>query len=404
MMNKKGVIFLNEISKLNSNEQRWNPYTWYKEMRENNPVFFDEGQKVWNVFRYDDVKRVLSDFEHFSSERDRSLIPIPTNNGGINLLFSDPPEHRNRRGLLAKAFTPRNLESWRPRIQSVVDMLIEKITEEDTSKPLDIVKNFAAPLPVTIIADLLGVPNKDWSTIKEWSDILFLPHYEKGIEELTKLKNETMQTFANYLLPLVKHKRNHPQDDILSDLTQVEFEGKRLTDMQVVYTGIGLLGAGNETTTTLLTLFFYSLIEEEKYTEIKKNPELIPKAMEEVLRHRFIINLDRMVKKDTPILGTPMKKGDMIVAWIASANRDQRHFKNPEVFDINRSNNRNHLTFGNGHHSCLGSQLARLETEIAMTTFINRFSEIHFAPNFQPENNLIPHGSKLAYLPITIKL
>lgn len=397
------IIFLNEISKLSSNAERWNPYPWYKEMRDHHPVFYDEGQRVWNVFRYDDVKRVLSDFTTFSSERKRSLIPVPVQDNGINLAFSDPPVHRKRRGLLAKAFTPRSLESWKPRIQAVADMLIDKIASEDTSKPIDMMKDFAVPIPVTIIADLLGVPNQDWAKIKEWSDILFMPHHAEGIEETTKLKGQTMQTFAEYLLPLVQHKRKNPQNDILSDLTQAEYDGERLKDEEIVYTGIGLLGAGNETTTTWLTNAFYSFIDEGIYPKLREDPSLIPGAAEEVLRYRFTASMDRTVTEDTDIFGPPMKKGDIIIAWISSANRDEDHFANANQFDITRKNSRDHLTFGNGEHFCLGAPLARLETQIALSSFIRKFRSIRFTPDFRAEEHLLKHGFTLTSLPIMIE-
>lgn len=401
-MATKELIFLNEISKLESNEERWNPFSWYKDMRDHHPVYFDENERVWNVFRYQDVKQVLTNNSLFSNERERSLIPIPIDDG-ISLIFSDPPEHRKRRGLLSKAFTPRSLQSWKPRIQSVVDQLVQDIAAEDLTNPIDIMEKFAVPLPVTIIADLLGVPNEDWSMIKKWSDILFMPNHKEGLEETTLLKQKTIREFSDYLLPLVKNKRNNPVDDILSDLTQAEYEGERLSDSQIASTGIGLLGAGNETTTTWLTLGFYCLITEGVYSDLRKETALIPQALEEVLRYRFNVSLDRKVKEDTEIFGKPMKKGDLVVVWSSSANRDERHFQHPDRFDIHRSNVLDHLSFGSGQHFCLGAPLARLEAQIAMTSFVRHFSGIGLAPDFRPENHLIPHGASLTSLPILIQ-
>ncbi|WP_419878592.1 cytochrome P450 [Brevibacillus centrosporus] len=400
-MNGKEIIFLSGISKLETNEERWNPFPWYREMREHNPIFFDEQQRVWNVFRYEDVKRVLSDYKTFTSERERSTIPIQLESS-INLTSVDPPEHRKRRGLLASAFTPRSLDAWKPRIQAVVDFLIQGISAEDLSKPVDIYERFAVRLPVTIIADLLGVPNSDWEQIKEWSDILFLPHHQEEIEETTKQKAKVMKEFGEYLLPLVKQKRSQPQDDILSDLTQAEYEGTKLTDEEVVGSGIGLLGAGNETTTTWLTQCFYYFAKEGVYPQLRKQPELIPQACEEVLRYHFIASLDRAVKEDTDVLGVPMKRGEIVIAWMSSANRDERQFVGGETFDIHRQNSKEHLSFGNGQHFCLGAPLARLETQYAMTSFMKEFANIRLVEGYRPWDHLVSHGSTLTSLPMYI--
>lgn len=178
-----------------------------------------------------------------------------------------------------------------------------------------------------------------------------------------------MKEFGEYLLPLVQQKRSQPQDDILSDLTQC----------------------------------FYYFGNEGVYRQLRKQPELIPQAAEEVLRYHFIASLDRAVKEDTDVLGVPMKRGEMVIVWITSANRDQRQFANGETFDIHRRNSRDHLSFGNGQHFCLGAPLARLETQYAMTAFIKQFANIRIAEEYRPWDHLVPHGFTLTSLPIMIE-
>ncbi|WNC13469.1 cytochrome P450 [Brevibacillus brevis] len=399
------TILLQEISNLRSRQAQWNPYGWYKEMRENQPVYYDAEQDVWNVFLYDHAKRVLFDHEYFSNKKERSFIPIPRimdNRSNVN--FVDPPEHRNRRALLAKAFTPRTLEAWEPRIQTIVD---ELLTEMEGHSTVDIVEKLAIPLPVTVIAELLGVPTKDRVKIKTWSDILFLPYAKETFEDTAAKKGQAMQEFHEYLYPIVVDKRKHPADDILSDLTKAELEGERLTDQEVVMSAIGLLGAGNETTTTLISNTFYCMLFDKPavYQELRSDLFLVPKLIEEVLRFRFPSTNDRKVVQDTNIFGPEMKKGQMIMVWTGAANRDETHFPHGEEFDIHRPGNQHHLTFGAGPHFCLGAPLARMEANIAMTSFVKRFADIRPVEGFDVLEHLTdsPMGQTLKSLPIWVE-
>lgn len=381
-------ILLQEISNLKSKESQWNPYPWYKEMRENTPVFYDAEQDAWNVFLYDQAKRVLFDHELFSNKKERSLIPVPRlvdNRSNIN--FCDPPEHRNRRALLAQAFTPKSLKDWEPRIQQITDDLIEDI---ETESVVDIVDMLAIPLPVTVIADLLGVPTTDRDKIKAWSDILFLPYNKEAYENIAQQKGQAMKEFQEYLYPIVQEKRKYPKDDIISDLTKAELNGEQLTDEEVVMSSIGLLGAGNETTTTLISHMFYSMLFDQPgiYQELKADLSLVPKFVEEVLRFRFPATIDRRIAQDTNVFGPEMKKGQMILAWIGSANRDESHFDHAETFDIHRPGNQNHLSFGTGAHFCLGAPLARMEATIALTTFLRRIADIRLLEGFNVNEHL----------------
>ncbi|SDY79431.1 cytochrome P450 [Thermoactinomyces sp. DSM 45892] len=400
------AILLHDIAKLKSKEEQWEPYAWYKEMREKSPVFYDPEQDVWNVFLYDHVKRVLFDHELFSSKRERSLIPIPRSDQDDrnNVNNCDPPQHRSRRALLSKAFTPRSLNEWKPRIQLLADELVAGLEDQTT---VDIVQRLAVPLPIIVIADLLGVPSKDRELFKAWSNILFLPYAKDLFTDIAAKKAQAMKEFREYLHPIVLEKRRNPANDILSDLVQAELEGEKLTDEEVVMSGIGLLGAGNETTTTLISNTFYAMLFDKPdiYQELRKDVSLIPKLVEEALRFRFLVTMDRRVAQDTDIFGHEMKQGQMVVAWIASANRDESQFAHAGDFDIHRSGNQHHLTFGAGAHFCLGAPLARLEATMLFTSFVERFSNISPIDGMKVSDHLTDSvtGQSLKSLPIHIE-
>lgn len=402
MKSPENVILVHEISKLKTKDELWNPYSWYQHMRENHPVYYDADQGVWNVFMYEDVNRVLSDFRLFSSRRDRQQFSFPQQETRMNLNSSDPPEHRNVRSIVSKAFTPRSLTEWKPHIQTLATEIIEKLKDRDE---IDIVEDLAAPFPVTVISNLLGVQATDLKKVKQWSDILFMPYSREKFADLDRQKAIAMKEFKTYLLPVVQEKRYHLADDIISDLIRAEYEGERLTDEEIVAFSLGLLAAGNETTTNLIINSFYCFLVDKPgtYAELRENPDVIPQAVEEVLRYRFPVTLARTITEDTNIFGPQMKKGQMIVAWVAAANLDETQFPNASNFDIHRPGNDKHMTFGKGPHFCLGAPLARLEATIALTTFIQQHKEIKLSPSFQLENCLLENEQTLKHLPILLK-
>ncbi|PFB60372.1 cytochrome P450 [Bacillus cereus] len=402
MASTENVILVHEISKLKTKEELWNPYEWYQFMRDNHPVYYDEEQDVWNVFLYEDVNRVLSDYRLFSSRRERRQFSIPPLETRININSTDPPEHRNVRSIVSKAFTPRSLEQWKPRIQAIANELVQHIGKYSE---VNIVEEFAAPLPVTVISDLLGVPTIDRKKIKEWSDILFMLYSKEKFNDLDAEKGIALNEFKAYLLPIVQEKRYHLTDDIISDLIRAEYEGERLTDEEIVTFSLGLLAAGNETTTNLIINSFYCFLVDSPgtYKELRKEPKLISKAIEEVLRYRFPVTLARRITEDTNIFGPLMKKDQMVVAWVSAANLDEKKFLQASKFNIHRKGNEKHLTFGKGAHFCLGAPLARLEAEIALSTFINAFEKIELSSSFNLEKCILENEQTLKFLPICLK-
>lgn len=241
------------------------------------------------------------------------------------------------------------------------------------------------------------MPTTDRKKIKEWSDILFMPYSKEKFNDLDVEKGIALNEFKTYLLPIVQEKRYHLTDDIISDLIRAEYEGERLTDEEIVTFSLGLLAAGNETTTNLIINSFYCFLVDSPgiYEELRKEPTLISKAIEEVLRYRFPITLARSITADTNIFGPFMKKDQMIVAWVSAVNLDEKKFLQASKFNLHRIRNEKHF--------CLGAPLARLEAEIELTTFINAFEKIELSPSFNLEKCILENEQTLKYLPILLK-
>ncbi|MGE7661161.1 cytochrome P450 [Peribacillus sp. NPDC097197] len=402
------VIAVKEIPQFKTRTEEFSPYEWCKRMLENDSVIYHEGTDTWNAFKYEHVKLVLSDYKHFSSVRKRTTISVGADSkegaipDKINLIGVDPPSHRKHRSLLAAAFTPRSLQNWEPRIQEIVNELIEDIGDSE----MDIVQSLTSPLPIIIMSDLLGVPSKDRLLFKKWVDILFLPFEKEKEEEVNKKKQIAAKEYYEYIYPIVLEKRLNPADDIISDLLKAEVDGETFTDDEVVRTTMLILGAGVETTSHLLANSFYSLLYDDPtvYEELHQNPELVPQAVEEMLRYRFnLVKLDRTVKEDNNLLGVELKKGDVVIVWMSAANLDEAMFEDPFKVNIHRPNNKKHLTFGNGVHFCLGAPLARLEAKIALTTFVKKYARIEPVESFNLEDRLTDAATGQALMSLPMK-
>lgn len=405
----KEIISLQDVKNFQTRSEEFFPLHWYKEMLSSQPIFFDEETKTWNVFKYEDVKQILTNHEVFSVEGPRTAISVGANNEEGTLpdntnIMVDPPEHQKRRSLLSAAFTPRSLKNWEPRIQEIATELIDDIQENST---VDIVQALAAPFPGMVITALFGVPIEDRSQFKHWVDILFQPYDKENQEEIERRKQEAAKEYYQYLYPIVVEKRSHPAEDIISDLIKSEVDGETLTDDEIVRITMAILGAGVETTSHALANTFYSLLYDDQslYQELRSDSELVPKAIEEMLRYRFqIAKRDRTVKQDNDLLGLQMKKGDTVIAWQSAANMDEAMFEDPFSLNIHRSNNKKHLTFGKGQHFCLGAPLARLEIKLALKTFLQKFSRIEPVESFDLEDNLTASapGQSLTHLPMKV--
>lgn len=355
-----------------------NPFPTYQQMREENPVFYDNDH--WNVFRYEDVQRVLSDYNLFSSQFAGDPND-PSSPFAASMISSDPPRHRELRSLVTQAFTPRAVEALALRIKEIVHHYLDKIMGDGR---MDVIRDLGDPLPVIVIAELMGIPTQDREKFKIWSDKIVSLANVAGEFDYSQFQNDNgaIMEMAQYFFGLINERQQHPGDDLISGLLKAEMEGGRKLDMiELLGFCSLLLVAGNETTTNLIGNAMLTFSEHpEIWQQLRLEPENIPQAIEEVLRYRSPVqSMFRVAKEDVEIAGQRIPKGSRLVAWIGSANHDEAQFPDAEVFDPARNPNR-HLAFGQGIHYCLGAPLARLEARIALTEMVERFHGFSVVP------------------------
>ncbi len=371
-------------------DPKLNPYPWYQAMRADSPIAYNESYNSWSVFSYDAVQRVLTDYQDFSSQIMGSGEGLPL---GASLINSDPPRHRKLRNIVTQAFTPRTIAQLTPRITQIVNELLDGVAAKGR---MDVMEDLAYPLPVIVIAELLGVPAQYRKQFKHWSDVIV------GSENPTG--GEPQQEMTNYFLTLIEERRREPREDLISALLTAQVDGEYLNEKELMGFFILLLVAGNVTTTNLLGNSFLCFDEfPDALEQLYTNHSLIPNAIEEVLRYRSpVSNMYRVVREDTMLDDKHIAAGSFMVAWIASANRDETQFSNAAIFDITRTPNR-HLAFGHGIHFCLGAPLARLEAKIALEIMLARLPEMKRVPDISLEalSSMILFGVK--NFPITFK-
>lgn len=357
-----------------------NPFAVYEKMRQTNPVYFDPKNQHWNIFRYEDVQRVLSDYNSFSSQFAGDAND-PNQPFAASMISSDPPRHRELRSLVTQVFTPRAVEALAPRIQQIVDEHLDRV--RGTGR-LEVINDLAYPLPVIVIAELLGIPSEDREKFKEWSDIIVGLSNMAGEFDAASFENRGGAIFemAAYFFNMIEQRRQQPGDDLISGLIRAEVDGRKLETIELLGFCSLLLVAGNETTTNLIGNSLLTFGEQpDLWQQLRKDSNLIPSAIEEVLRYRSPVqSMFRVAKAGAEVAGQVLPEGARLVAWIGSANHDVTQFPDPDQFVVNRTPNR-HIAFGQGIHYCLGAPLARLEAKIALTEMVNRYKEICLAPN-----------------------
>lgn len=373
------------MPELDSVAKRLNPFEILSTLRQAAPVRFDSARNCWDVFAYEDVHRILKDFRAFSSVRGAAA--------GQNLLFMDPPKHTQMRDLVNKAFTPKAIQELAPRIQSIAEQLLDQTNGEE----MDIVSDFATPLPVIVIAELLGAPKEDREHFKRWSDILVesaADASDEAFEAITRKRMDAMQELTEYFKNILELRAKQPQDDLISALLKAEIDGGKLTERDLIGFCILLLAAGNETTTNLITNGVRLMTEQPSlYSELGRAPEAIPGFIEEVLRfYPPIVAIGRVAAQDAEIGGRTVKAGDQVIVWVGAANRDDSKFPAPEIFDLQRKPNP-HLSFGFGIHFCLGAPLARFEGKVAIEALLGRYKEV----KLQTDKPLIPIPSSFVF-------
>ncbi len=368
---------------------REDPYPFYRQLREEQPRCYIGAFDDWVLSTHADVTTVLRDPRMSSSNRHRpgneAFNEMARQMGfgdlieGMNevLLFLDPPDHTRIRRLAGKAFTPRAVEAMRPHVEELVDRLLDAVAGNGA---MDVVDTLAQPLPVTVISEMLGIPEADRPRCAAWT------------RRLTKLLDpgddisvfmpaqEAMLELGEFLDDLMAKRRAQPGDDLLSAFLHVEDDGAQLTDEEVSRTVILLFGAGHETTVNLIGNGLLALMRHrDQWDRLAAGPVLTKTAVEEALRFDSPVQLTaRNATCDLEIAGVELKQGQQVLLMLGAANRDPAQFENPDHFDIGRAENR-HVAFGGGIHLCLGAPLARLEAQVAFGALARRFPALHLA-------------------------
>ena len=378
------------------------PYPTYRQLRTEDPVHHSP-MGFWVLTRYEDVVAALRDprlakeaIAAFVAARFGAPVPIM----GLSMLDRDPPDHTRLRSLVSKAFTPRVVEGLRPRVQQIVDGLIARAREKGS---MDLIEEFAYPIPVNVICEMLGVPVEDHERFKGWSldiarglDSILLP----PDSEVPKRSVASRTALAEYFRELIAKRRASPRADLLSGLIAAEEAGDKLSENELLATCILLLIAGHETTVNLIGNGTLALLRHpDQLRRLRENPALIGTAVEELLRFDGPVQRTaRIPSEDVVIDGCTIAKGEMVMPFIGAADRDPAQFPEPDRLDIGRADNR-HIAFGWGIHFCLGAPLARVEGQIAINTLVQRLPKLALAtdtPQFR--ESLTLRG--LASLPV----
>ncbi|ACY15049.1 cytochrome P450 family protein [Haliangium ochraceum] len=355
------------------------PYPRLARLREAAPVCaitMPDGARAWLITRYDEALQVLKD-ARVTNEPPGGMHPGAMHSGTLerlmspNMIFMDKADHRRLRGLLAKAFTPRFAEGLRPAVQQLADELLDAVAARGR---MEFISDFAFPLPITVIADMLGLPQEDHQRLRDWSAVLFDSIGAHDGADREQQANE----FAGYVKELIAHKRREPADDLISKLVQAEQDGERLDEQELRAMIVLLIFAGHETTVNLLGNGLLALFRQPEQLEaLKRDPSLVPNAVEEMLRFCGPATMlaPRYAREDMQIGGVTIAKDELILLSVAGADRDPAAFSDPESIDLRRPTPQ-HLAFGQGMHICIGAPLARMEAQVAFTTLLKRFPEL----------------------------
>ena len=369
---------------LYSDSFRDDTYATFARMREQDPVLFQPGidgeTPIWFVTRYDDAEAVLLDDERFVRDPRLALPPehlaeflasLPEAIAFVDshMLNRDGDDHRRLRKLVSKAFTPRMIEQLRPRIQAIADGLLDPVV---AGGEMELVSTFAFPLPITVIAELLGVPPADRDQFREWSDAFVRPAVDAA--ELERFGGQ-MMAFVAYLHALFEERRRERGDDLISALVAVEDGGDTLSEQELSSMVALLIVAGHETTVSLIGNATLALLTHpEQRAAVEGDPSLLPRAVEELIRYDGPVErtLNRWAAVDVELRGQTIRRGESVIVILGSADRDPERFEEPDELDLASQRGSRHLGFGRGSHFCLGAPLARLETEIALGTLLRR--------------------------------
>ncbi|MGG4092124.1 cytochrome P450 family protein [Paenibacillus lautus] len=356
-----------------------NPYPVYEKLRQSDPILnlqFPDGRFGWLISNYEEAVEALKDVR-FSKDVAKAMGQEQTSVFSTNMLFSDPPDHKRLRGLVQKGFTPQRIADMRDHIQEIADNLLDAVSSKET---IDLIDEYAFKLPIIVISEILGVPTEDQDKFRIWSNSIIGASNQEMNEQVVQHMNE----FIAYLKDWFAKVREQPGDDMISQLVIAENQGDRLSEQELYGLVTLMIIAGHETTVNLIGNGVLALLEHPKQRKLlQEQPELIHGAIEEMLRYNGPVEFStsRWATEDMDFHGVHMKKGDLVVIALNSANRDASQFEDPDIFDITREKSQ-HLAFGKGIHLCLGAPLARLEGEIAINTLLHRY------PNFELQRDI----------------
>jgi cytochrome P450 len=362
------------------------PYPLYHRLRTEDPVHWDPFLHAWVVTRYVDVVRVLHDFQ-----ADRTPTPQHLTDMGLahinpiaavmvkQMLFMDPPAHTRLRSLASSAFTPSRVEALRSHIQGIADSLIDAVA---ASGSMDVIADFAAPLPAIVTAEMLGVPTSDHQQLKKWSADFaeMLGNFQHNPDRV-KLVLESLNDMLEYFRATVRELRAHPREGLVNSLLRAEIDGDRLTEEEVIANSIVTMVGGQETTTNLIGNGLLTLLRNPgEMHRLKNDPSLIVSAVEELLRYESPSqHTGRIAPYDVELGGRRIRKRQAVIAVMGAANRDPERFPDPDRLDLSRKDNR-HVAFGWAAHFCFGAPLARIEGQIAFETILQRLDDLNLPP------------------------
>jgi len=375
----KKVVFSDEILQ--------DPYPTYARMHEEGPLHYVDVGKwaVWSVFSHAECASIAKDTRLSAKRAKQMLLPLPLSRQaefselarmlGLWLIFMDPPEHTRLRKLLNKGFSAAAVEGLRPQVEAIVDQMLKPL---QPGSEVDLMREFANPMPVRIILEMLGIPQELRDTFVEWSRAIavFRGNPNRTVEE-ARAAQDALIELTEFFRKTVAERRRNKGNDLISLLIDIEEEGEVLTEEELYAQCIALLFAGHETTRNLIGNGMYTLLQHPQETaELRERPEIIRSAVEELLRYESPVQFTaRVLKEDIEICGQPIRKGWTVLCMLGAANRDPKQFKEPNQLDLKRLNNQ-HLAFSAGLHFCIGAQLARLEGQIAFLNLAQRFPQM----------------------------
>lgn len=380
------------FARLFAEDTRRDPFALYASLRSATPLLHDDATDLWMVFDHDGVKRALTDHESFSS-----VVSPPGTTVAGWMIFADPPRHTSLRALVSRAFTPRAVASLAPRVRAVSGELLDALAAQGDGA--DLVEGYALPLPLIVIAEMLGAPAADRPRFRRWSDVIMaLGYTSAGGEAAARAQADFAAVtgeMRDYLRGLLAARRLEPRDDLLTALLAAEVDGERLGEDEILGFFQLLLVAGHETTTNLIASAFVCLAgHPAQAARLRAQPALLAGVIEEVLRYRSPVQaMWRVSRRDVAWGDAVIPAGKTVLTMIGSANRDERVFADADRFVIDRAPNP-HLAFGQGIHFCLGAPLARLEARIALEDMLDRGGRFALASDepWTPRPAMHVHG------------